>query len=210
MLGSWLCRLAVRASTRLRSPRPGWRWRASQSAQAELSTRRVQTGSGRCKHAVMQADPVSLRPATPADAPVVADLLTEAGVAAWGNFLGEGRIRTANAGRIHPADVVAEDSSGVCGFVAWDVLTGEITRLYVHPRRWRSGVGRALLMAAEKALHAAGVRQAWLHTEQRGQACAFYERCGWQIDGPPLVRDWHGAQLVEPRYVKTLRSSKEP
>lgn len=145
-----------------------------------------------------------LRPAAASDADAVARVLVDAGVAAWADVLGEELIRRANAGRSHPADVVAEDADGVCGFVAWDAKTGEVTRLYVHPRRWRAGVGRRLLAAAEEALRAAGVRQAWLNTEKRGPAGAFYERCGWRRDGAPRVRDWHGARLVEPRYVKDL------
>jgi GNAT superfamily N-acetyltransferase len=149
---------------------------------------------------------VRLRPVAASDAHAVAEVLVEAGVAAWTGFLGEDRIRAANAGRTHPADVVAEDADGVCGFVAWNAETGEVTRLYVHPRRWRAGVGRALLAAAEEALRAAGVHRAWLNTEERGPAVAFsfYERCGWRRDGASRVRDWHGARLVEPRYVKNL------
>jgi GNAT superfamily N-acetyltransferase len=145
-----------------------------------------------------------LRPAAAGDARAVAHVLVEAGVAGWASFLGEERIRAANTGRSHPADVVAEDGEGVCGFVAWDATTGEITRLYVHPRRWRAGVGRALLATAEEGLRTEGFRRAWLNTEERGPAVAFYERCGWRRDGAPRVRDWHGARLVEPRYVKDL------
>ena len=125
-------------------------------------------------------------------------------MAAWAGFLGEARIRAANAGRAHPADLVAEDAEGVCGFVAWDVGTGEVTRLFVRPRSWGAGAGRALLEAAEDALRTAGVARAWLHTEERGPACAFYESCGWRRDGAPRVRDWHGARIVEPRYVRDL------
>jgi GNAT superfamily N-acetyltransferase len=65
-------------------------------------------------------------------------------------------------------------------------------------------VGRSLLATAEEALRAAGVRRAWLNTEERGPAVAFYERCGWRREGAPRVRDWHGARLVEPRFVKDL------
>ena len=154
--------------------------------------------------------PPALRPATAADAPAVAHVLTEAGVAAWTGFLGEERIRAANASRTHPADLVADDANGVCGFVAWDAGTGEVTRLYVHPRAWRLGVGRALLTAAEDALCAAGLAQAWLNTEERGPACAFYERCGWRREGPPRERDWHGARLVEPRFVRDLGPGVRP
>jgi GNAT superfamily N-acetyltransferase len=145
-----------------------------------------------------------LRPARSDDAPAVAQILIEAGVAAWADFLGEERIRAANADRTHPADVVAQDADGVCGFVAFNAHTGAVSRLYVDPRRWRAGVGRALLVAAEEGLRAAGVRRAWLNTEQRGPAVGFYLRCGWRRDGAPRVRDWHGARLVEPRYVKDL------
>jgi GNAT superfamily N-acetyltransferase len=150
---------------------------------------------------------VRVRPAVAEDAQAVAEVLVEAAVAAWGDFVGDERIRVANAGRIHPADLVAEDSDGVCGFVAWDTETGEVTRLYVTPQRWGAGAGRALLTAAEDALRAAGQRQAWLHTEERGAAGAFYEHCGWRRDGQPRVREWHGVDLVEPRYVKDLHGA---
>jgi GNAT superfamily N-acetyltransferase len=152
----------------------------------------------------MPEDALTLRPAVDGDGEAGAQVLVEAGVAAWSDFLGEQRIRTANAGRRHPADVVAEDAAGICGFVAWDVGTAEVTRLYVTPRRWRAGVGRSLLTTAEEALRAAGVRRAWLNTEERGPAVAFYERCGWRREGEPRERDWHGARLVEPRFVKDL------
>jgi GNAT superfamily N-acetyltransferase len=146
----------------------------------------------------------TLRAAAAGDAEAIARVLDDAAVAAWGGFLSEELIRGANAGRIHPADLVAEDAAGICGFIAWDAETGEVTRLYVTPRSWGQGAGRALLTAAEDALRASGVRRAWLNTEERGAAGAFYERCGWRREGAPRVRDWHGARLVEPRYVKDL------
>ncbi len=152
-----------------------------------------------------------LRPAGPADAEAVSEVLTAAGVEAWGSFLGADRVEQANRGRHHPADLVAEDAEGVIGFVAWEAETGEITRLYTHPRAWGSGAGRALLDAALDALRAAGRRQAWLNTEERNtRARAFYERHGWREDGPPRVRDWHGARLVEPRYVRDLEPPLPP
>ena len=147
----------------------------------------------------------SIRPATDADGEQIADALTEAGVEAWGGFLGEERIRKANRGRRHPADLVAVDADGVFGFVAWDSETGEITRLYTHPRGAGRGAGTALLDAAVDALRAAGVGQAWLNTEERNVgARRFYERRGWREEGSPRVREWHGTKLREPRYVKDL------
>jgi ribosomal protein S18 acetylase RimI-like enzyme len=147
----------------------------------------------------------AIRPATKADSDAVAAVVLAAAEEAWSSFLGRERIIEANRGRAHPADLVAVDDGGVFGFVAWDVETGEITRLYVHPRGQRRGAGRALLGQALEALAAAGRRQAWLNTEHRNAgARRFYTREGWVEQGPPRRRNWHGAELVEPRYVKTL------
>jgi GNAT superfamily N-acetyltransferase len=147
----------------------------------------------------------TLRPPRPGDAAAIADVLTAAGVAAWGGFLGEERIEAAARGAEHPADLVAVDDDGILGFVAWDAATGEILRLYTHPRAWGRGAGRALLDRALDALREAGCRQAWLNTEERNaRGRRFYERHGWREEGPPRVRDWHGARLCEPRYVKDL------
>jgi hypothetical protein len=55
-------------------------------------------------------------------------------------------------------------------------------------------------------LTAAGV-VAWsgfLGAERNERARRFYERHGWREEGPPRVRDWHGARLREPRYVRDL------
>jgi ribosomal protein S18 acetylase RimI-like enzyme len=147
----------------------------------------------------------ALRPATPGDAEQISAVLTAAGVESWGPFLGAERVRAANAGRRHPADLVAVDADGVLGFVAWDARTGEVLRLYTHPRAWGRGAGRALLDAALQALRHAGRTQAWLNTEARNtRARRFYERHGFRVEGPPRVREWHGARLTEPRYVRDL------
>jgi GNAT superfamily N-acetyltransferase len=146
-----------------------------------------------------------LRAPVPEDAAAVADVLTAAGIAAWGAFLGTERIETATRGAEQPADLVAVDAEGVLGFVAWDAATGEILRLYTHPRAWSGGAARALLDRALDALREAGCRRAWLNTEERNErARRFYERHGWREEGSPRVRDWHGARLREPRYVRDL------
>ena len=146
-----------------------------------------------------------LRPATPDDADAISAVLTTAGIAAWSEFLDEERIEAATRGRRHPADLVAVDEEGVLAFVAWDVRTGEISRLYTHPRGWGAGAGRALLERALEELRGAGLSQAWLNTEERNVAARrFYERLGWREEGPARVRAWHGARLREPRYVRDL------
>jgi GNAT superfamily N-acetyltransferase len=147
----------------------------------------------------------SVRAATREDAEAVGAVLVAAGRAAWGSFLSEEVIEAANRGKVQPADLVAIDGAGVLAFVAWDAQTGEITRLYTHPRAWGRGAAGALLDRALDALRAAGRTQAWLNTEERNEvARRFYERSGWREDGPARVRDWHGVRLREPRYVKDL------
>ena len=149
--------------------------------------------------------PFRIRPATPADAEAISEVLLQAGLDAWGPYLGVERIEKANRGRMHPADLVAEDDDGVLAFVSWDDRTGEIERLYTHPRGQGRGAGTALLHEAENALRAAGCTEAWLNTEERNTAARhLYEREGWREAGPPRVREWHGARLVEPRYAKRL------
>jgi GNAT superfamily N-acetyltransferase len=146
-----------------------------------------------------------IRPATEADAAEISSVLTAAAIAAWGEFLGADRIKRATIDLRHPADLVAADAEGVLAFVAWDAATGEIVRLYTHPRAWGRGAGRALLDRALDALRAAGRTQAWLNTEERNSRTrAFYLRQGWREEGPPRVRIWHGAPLREPRYVRDL------
>lgn len=146
-----------------------------------------------------------LRPATEADGEAIGAVMTAAGLAAWGHFLGRDRIEAATRDRRHPADLVAVDKEGVLAFVAWDAETGEISRLYTHPRGSGNGAGRALLDRALDALRAAGCTQAWLNTEERNrEARRFYERLGWVQDGSVRVRDWHGMRLREPRYVRPL------
>lgn len=146
-----------------------------------------------------------IRAATPADADAVTEVLTAAGLAAWGAFLGTDLIQAANRARRHPAHLVAVDTGGVFAFVAWDGATGEILRLYTHPRGSGRGAGTALLDRALAALRAAGCPRAWLTTEARNlEARRFYEHRGWRLDGSARERVWHGARLCEPRYVIDL------
>lgn len=146
-----------------------------------------------------------LRPATPDDQRAVTAVALAAGLAAWSPFLGRARIEAANRDASHPADIVAVDDQGVFAFVAWDSATGEILRLYTHPRGAGRGAASALLEEALSALRAEGCRRAWLNTEERNEAARrFYERRGWRVEGSPRVRDWHGARLSEPTYVKDL------
>jgi ribosomal protein S18 acetylase RimI-like enzyme len=61
---------------------------------------------------------------------------------------------------------------------------GQIHRLYVHPARQRTGIGRSLLIASVGYLRESGAHTATLWVLETDQAArAFYERLGWQPDG---------------------------
>ena len=149
--------------------------------------------------------PYWIRLARPDDADAISGVQLRAGLAAWSGFLGAERIVDATRDAHHPADLVAVDGDGVFAFVAWDEGSGEITRLYADPPAQGRGAGAALLGLALDALREAGCRQAWLNTDERNEAAVrFYLGQGWRIEGEPRVRDWHGARLVEPRFVRDL------
>jgi len=83
----------------------------------------------------------------------------------------------------------AEDVVGVCsllpsrdGDAGSDVA--EITAIYVEPKRFRSGIGRALVERALDAARARAFREVtlWVLDTNDG-ARAFYEECGFRSDG---------------------------
>jgi ribosomal protein S18 acetylase RimI-like enzyme len=91
--------------------------------------------------------------------------------------------------------VVAEDAGGeVVGYCRYgpgkdrDVdptLAGEVYGLYVAPDRWGAGVGSELLRAAFGDLARLGRREVRLEVvEANARARAFYERIGFEADGP--------------------------
>ena len=87
---------------------------------------------------------------------------------------------------------------------------GEIYAIYIDPQRWRRGLGRALLEAAERALHRGGFSQAilWvLEGNQRGRS--FYENQGWRPDGALKIEEIGGSQVTELRYRKNLGDEED-
>ena len=114
--------------------------------------------------------------------------------------------------------LVAEADGEVCGFVsartrrdAEDASSGaagtegEVEAIYVDPRRWRRGVGRALLEAAAGRLALAGCSAAtlWVLVDN-GRARRFYERFGWVTDGTVQDLDFAGTAVPEIRYRREL------
>jgi GNAT superfamily N-acetyltransferase len=143
-----------------------------------------------------------VRAAEPADHDAMAEVFLAAGRAAWG-FAGEEALAAMRAPFFGRGELVAEDETGVLGFVA--AVACEIDLLYTHPRAWGSGAGRTLLAAGEAVLRERGCTQATLWTEERNErARRVYEAAGWRTDGEAKERVWNGAPLRELRYRKAL------
>lgn len=86
--------------------------------------------------------------------------------------------------------------------------TGELWALYVDPDHWRSGAGRALDATAAADLTGTGAVRATLWVLSTNvRARAFYERCGWTVEGATRVDRRPGpppAELLETRYARAL------
>ena len=86
---------------------------------------------------------------------------------------------------------------------------GELYAIYVHPERWREGVGRTLIERAEEHL-AADYDQATLWVlAANPRARRFYERAGWRADGARKEYERWGIAAPEVRYRKRLRSGPQ-
>lgn len=82
--------------------------------------------------------------------------------------------------------LVGEDTLGICGTVQLVLDLPEnqphradLCKMLVHSRARRSGLGSALLRAAESAARAAGRTLLVLDAVTRGDAYRLYERHGW-------------------------------
>jgi GNAT superfamily N-acetyltransferase len=78
---------------------------------------------------------------------------------------------------------VAEVESRVAGFAA--LVDGELDGLFVEPNLWRSGVGAALI---ETVTHEARRKGLTLSVVANPAALAFYERCGFAVEGEAQTR----------------------
>jgi GNAT superfamily N-acetyltransferase len=82
--------------------------------------------------------------------------------------------------------LVAEDAHGICGTVqlVFDLPENQphradLTKMLVHRRARRRGVGAALLLAAEEAARACGRTLLVLDAVTGGDGARLYERHGW-------------------------------
>jgi GNAT superfamily N-acetyltransferase len=112
--------------------------------------------------------------------------------------------------RPQSATFVAVDDGEVSGFTAVgpsqdEEGAGELYAIYVDPRRWGSGLGRALLERAEAQLTATGFVEATLWVlDDNPRARRFYEAAGWYLDGATKNEEHIGVRVGEVRYRKRL------
>jgi ribosomal protein S18 acetylase RimI-like enzyme len=113
---------------------------------------------------------------------------------------------------------VAEDSeNNIQGFAALgpsrDADAGpsaaEVSALYVHPDKWRNGIGRALLSAALEQIRKGEFDHITLWVLEGNQrARSFYESFGFIHDGAVKDDDhWKSFAVREVRYRLDLRAS---
>jgi GNAT superfamily N-acetyltransferase len=123
----------------------------------------------------------------------------------WHRVIGEREAR-----RQH--QLVAVDGDRVVGFATYgrneqgdDPSVGELYAIYLDPRYWGRGYGRALFSSAERGLREDGYRAAVLWVlETNARARRFYEIAGWQPDGGRKTDHRGSVELREVRYRRDL------
>jgi ribosomal protein S18 acetylase RimI-like enzyme len=113
-------------------------------------------------------------------------------------------FRTRAERRAAEATVAVFDGA-VAGFVM--VAGDEVEQVYVAAQYRGTGVGRALVRAAERRVAEGGHTTAWLAVAAgNARARAFYERSGWRDEG---AFDYEAATEDGPVAVRCHRYAKE-
>lgn len=165
---------------------------------------------------------VTLRVATRADVPVIAEMhlaswratytaITEPGF--MSSVTLEGRIKRWEGAFTPPASEITETTVavdgdrilGVCSFgprgEPRDPSAGEIYSLHVGPDSLRAGLGRMLLDDALVRLSSRGLTSVFLWVlRDNTNARAFYEAQGWSLTGEERNDDRSGFAIAEVRY----------
>lgn len=145
---------------------------------------------------------VSIRQATPTDAPTIQDVARESWHAAYDDLLGPATVEETidewyerpsletsiddARNRADAAFLVAEDATdGIVGFVhvipsREEPSVGSLLRIYVRPRSWGDGVGTALLESLEAAVGPAFDRLRLLVLAENEVGVSFYESNGFE------------------------------
>ncbi|WP_370945942.1 N-acetyltransferase family protein [Amycolatopsis sp. cg5] len=159
---------------------------------------------------------VTLRPATSADVPAVAQIWRDGWRDAHLGNVPDGlvEVRTDESFGTRAAEQVGETVVAIVGGVLAGfvmVIADEVEQVYVSAGHRGTGVAAVLLATAEQVVLRNGHKQAWLAVvEGNARARKFYERQGWADEGP---FDHHapstdGLILVPAhRYVKVVSNA---
>ncbi len=157
---------------------------------------------------------MKIRPATIADSEIIGQIHVRSWQAAYRGQIPESVLERLDAearGRMwrsilsaqEQSTWVAEDTDGVVGFLHLSKTrdkdddssqVAEVTAIYIHPDRWRQGVGRELLKRGLDRAQELGFGDVtlWVLETNLGPR-AFYEAMGLRADGGEKVDD----QLTE-------------
>lgn len=180
----------------------------------------------------MAGIPATVRTATVDDARAISVVQVETWRAAYAHLMPEALLRRMDVDRNaerraetwaerhrdpRVVDLVAERDGDVVGWACvgptdQDDLPGhgQLFAIYALERAWSSGVGHALMVAAEQRLRAAGFDRACLYVlDGNDRAAGFYERHGWREDGRTWIDERFGSggvlvPLLERRRIRDL------
>jgi GNAT superfamily N-acetyltransferase len=112
------------------------------------------------------------------------------------------------------AILIAEDAAGICGTIQMIMALpenqphrAEVTKMLVHRRSRRQGVGSALLRATEGIARENGKNLLMLDAVTSGDAARLYEKLGWARVGdvPNFALMPDGASCSTTFYYRDLR-----
>jgi ribosomal protein S18 acetylase RimI-like enzyme len=173
---------------------------------------------------------MTLRRATPADAPALATVHVASWHKAYRGIVPDSHLQGFTVERrterfreslaTHAEETyVAESGGQIFGLLtlgdcrdadADHQTTGEIWGIYLSPEHWRKGIGRFLAEQGESilALRGRSVATLWV-LEANEQARRFYEAVGFRTDGATKEVQL-GAPLSAVRYCKKLKEAEHP
>lgn len=102
-----------------------------------------------------------------------------------------------------PLTIVAV-TDRIRGFATIFPGAGELGAFYVDPPSWGTGLGRALIIEAERRLARRHVVAGLWVLAGNVRARRFYEAGGWRPDGTERADRVFGVAVIEARYRKTL------
>ncbi|KVK54220.1 hypothetical protein BCY90_16150 [Agrobacterium deltaense] len=150
---------------------------------------------------------LTFRPARAADLPELEALQARASLATGENV--DDLMANPDAMTIPPENlarsVVAEISGAIAGFctiLSTSLYEAEVDAVFVDPKAWRTGLGRALLLRAEQEILTKETHS--LEVVSGRYAVPFYESLGFQESGVEMTRFGPAVRLV-----KTLSSARD-